>query len=141
MIWSFRYIVLIIPFWLIQLTAQGQNYIDMHKDDIRKLTPKEHKGFVFEKEVENGDRSFIKFVNVIDEQTLLFMVDSKGICTSVSRMYNTWLYDQIHKDLKKNYRKKGSDTWIERKEGKEYEIKLKRGEWFITVTTRPITNK
>ena len=141
MIWSFRYIVLIIPFWLIQLTAQGQNYIGMHKDDIRKLTPKEYKGFGFEKEVENGDRSFIKFVNVIDEQTLLFMVDSKGICTSVSRMYNTWLYDQIQKELKKNYKKKSSDTWIERKDGKEYEIKLKRGEWFITVTTRPITNK
>ena len=141
MIRSFRYIVLIIPFWLIQLTVQGQNYIGMHKDDIRKLTPKEHKGFVFEKEVENGDRSFIKFVNVIDEQTLLFMVDSKGICTSVSRMYNTWLYDQIQKELKKNYKKKGSDTWIESKDGKKYEIKLKNGEWFITVTTRPITNK
>lgn len=141
MIRSFRYIVLIIPFWLIQLTVQGQNYIGMHKDDIRKLTPKEHKGFAFEKEVENGDRSFIKFVNVIDEQTLLFMVDSKGICTSVSRMYNTWLYDQVQKELKKNYKKKGSDTWIEIKDGKKYEIKLKNGEWFITVTTRPITNK
>jgi len=112
----------------------------MHKDDIRKLTPKEYKGFVFEKEVENGDRSFIKFVNVIEEQTLLFMLNEKGICTSVSRMYNTWLYDQVQKELKKNYKKKGSDTWIESKDGKKYEIKLKNGEWFITVTTRPITN-
>ncbi|MGE0076486.1 MAG: hypothetical protein AB7S48_01350 [Bacteroidales bacterium] len=113
----------------------------MHKDNIRKLTPKEYKGFVFEKEVENGDRSFIKFVNVIDEQTLLFMVNQKGICTSVSRMYNTWLYDQIAKELKRDYEKIGSDLWKETKDGKEYEIKLKQGEWYITVITRPITKK
>lgn len=141
MIRSFRNIILIIPFGLIQLSLLGQNYIGMHKDDIKKLTPKEYKGFVFEKEVEKADRSFIKFVNVIDEQTLLFMLNEKGFCTSVSRMYNTWFYDQIHKELKKNFKKKSSDTWVESKNGKVYEIKLKRGEWFITVTTRPITNK
>lgn len=138
---SFRYIILIIPFWIIQLSTYGQNYIGIHKDDIKKLTPKEYKGFIFEKEVKNGDRSFIKFVNVIDEQTLLFMLNQEGICTSVSRMYNTWLYDQVVKELKKNYKKVGSDTWTEVKDGKEYEIKLKHGEWFITVTTRPITKK
>ncbi|BDX39153.1 hypothetical protein CYCD_25080 [Tenuifilaceae bacterium CYCD] len=138
---SFRYIILIIPFWIIQLSTYGQNYIGIHKDDIKKLTSKEYKGFIFEKEVKNGDRSFIKFVNVIDEQTLLFMLNQEGICTSVSRMYNTWLYDQVVKELKENYKKVGSDTWTEVKDGKEYEIKLKHGEWFITVTTRPITKK
>ncbi|MGD9976978.1 MAG: hypothetical protein AB7S54_03490 [Bacteroidales bacterium] len=139
--WSFRNIILTVPFWLIQLLADGQNYIGMHRNEIVRLTPKEYKGFVFDKEVKNADRSFIKFVNAIDEQTLLFMVNGKGICTSVSRMYNTWLYGQVYSDLEKNYIKVAANTWVEHKNGKEYEIKLKRGEWFITVTIRSIINK
>lgn len=129
------------PFCVFQMSLVGQNYIGMHKDEILKQTPKDFNGFVFEKEVSNANKSFIKFVNTYDEQTLLFMINENGYCTSISRMYNTWLYDQIYKELSKKYKKKGPLTWIEKTGNKEFEIKLKRGEWFITVTTRPANKK
>jgi len=119
------------------LHVAGQNYIGLHKDEIRKRAASEYKGFAFDKEVENGNRSFLKYVNVLEEQTLLFVLNDKGYCTSMSRMYNTWLLNQVKADLTKNYRHTDSLTWLEKQNDKEYEIKLKKGEWFLTVSTRP----
>ena len=68
---------------------------------------------------------------IVADMTAVSYVSSAGLRVFLS----------VQKELKKNYKKKGSDTWIEIKDGKKYEIKLKNGEWFITVTTRPITNK
>jgi len=132
-----RNIVLLINFVLLSVFATGQNYIGMHKDEIKRVVPAKYSGFVFDKFVDNGERSFVKFVNQIDEQTLLFMVNSQGICKSVSRMYNTWMYNDVSKDLSKMYRKTGKDEWMEQKDGKTYVIRLKRSDWFITVTIRP----
>ncbi len=114
----------------------GQNYIGLHKDEIRERVQQELAGFVFTKEISNFDRSFIKFENSFEEQTLIFMLNSDGFCTSVSRMYNTWLFNRLKDELEKRYGKEKGLIWIEMKNGKEYEVELKRGEWFITVITR-----
>jgi len=119
------------------LHVAGQNYIGLHKDEIRKRAATEYKGFTFDNEVENGNRSFLKYVNVFEEQTLLFVLNDKGYCTSMSRMYNTWLLNQVKADLTKKYRQTDSLTWLEKQNDKEYEIKLRKGEWFLTVSTRP----
>ena len=117
------------------LNLLGQNYIGMHKSEIFKIVPQELSDFVFDNEVV-GKRNFIKFVNQYEEQTLLCILDKDGVCTSVSRMYNTWMYDKIRKDLKNRYAYSGVDTWTTEKDGAEYEIVIKRGQWFLTVTTR-----
>jgi len=119
----------------------GQNYIGLYKDEIRKNIPSQYQGFVFEKEVLNGNKSFIKFVNANEEQTLLFVLHEKGYCTSSSRMYNTWLYNQVENELKKKYAQIDSTTWVESANNHKYEIRLIKGEWFITVTTYPYSNE
>lgn len=119
----------------------GQNYIGLYKDEIRRKMPAEYSGFVFEKEVANGNRSFIKFVNTFEEQTFLCMLNKKGYCTSCSRMYNTWLYNQVKKELDQKFKPLNSNTWIETIRKKKFEVTLKKGEWFITVTTRPCSKK
>lgn len=120
---------------ILALQGYAQNFIGQHKDEIRKNVSTAYPGFVFDKEVENGKKSFIKFVNTFDEQTLLFILDEKGYCTSTSRMYNTWLFSQVKNDLNKKYTQKDSLTWLEYSNDKVYEITLKKGEWFITVST------
>lgn len=129
-------ISLLILLLILAYASAGQNYIGMHKSEICRIVTSENEGFEFDNEVLNKKRSFIKFVNQHEEQTLLFMLNDDGICTSVSRMYNTWMYDRIRKDLKKRYTFCGFNKWIETKNGHEYEIILKKGEWFLTVTTR-----
>lgn len=118
--------------------VKGQNYIGLHKDKIKEKVRSELSGFIFIKEVENGDRSFIKFENTFEEQTLLFVLNAKGKCTSVSRMYNTWLFNKLKTDLDSRLQPAGELKWIERCEGKEYEVFLRKGEWFISVVTLPL---
>lgn len=121
----------------LSLSASAQNYIGLHKDEIAKRMPQENKGFYFEKEVNVDDRGFLKYVNTLDEQTILFMIDTDGFCTAVSRMYNTWLYDQVVNELNSKYQQVSTNKWLEIKEGKSYDLTLIKGKWFLTLTIRP----
>jgi len=121
----------------LSLSVSAQNYIGLHKDEIAKRMPQENKGFYFEKEVNVDDRGFLKYVNTLDEQTILFMIDTDGFCTAVSRMYNTWLYDQVVNELNSKYQQVSTNKWLEVKEGKSYDLTLIKGKWFLTLTIRP----
>jgi hypothetical protein len=132
---------LLFAFAFSSLGLAGQNFIGLHKDVIREKVRNDLTGFVFTKEIENGDRSFIKFENTFEEQTLLFVLNAQGICTSVSRMYNTWLFNRIKSDLDSRLEPAGELRWIEKYEGKDFEVFLRKGEWFITVATLPLNNK
>lgn len=121
---------------IFSLSGFSQNYIGLHKDEIRVKVKQELPGFVFTKEVYNHDRSFIKFENSFEEQTIVFMLSSNGYCTSISRMYNTWLFNRIKQDLVTKYGKSRNNKWVDIHDAKKYEIELIKGEWFITVVTR-----
>lgn len=118
------------------ISGHAQNFIGQYKQEIKSKIKQTFPGFVFDKEVVNGKKSFLKYVNTYDEQTLLFILDEKGYCTSMARMYNSWLLDDLKKQLDSKYKKKGSLTWLDYSNGKVYEIKLKKGDWFITVITQ-----
>lgn len=117
--------------------ARSQNFIGLHKDSIKVLVSNNYPGFMFAKEVSNFDKSFIKFENTFEEQTLLFILNEKGYCTYVSRMYNTWLFNKLKQELDQQYGKSRNLIWIEKKEDKDYEIELRKGKWFVTLMIRP----
>ena len=133
----YRKILLVLVVCIISLSGYAQNYIGLYKQDIRKKIKVDYPGFVFEKEVLNGNKSFLKYVNPFDEQTILFILDDNGYCTKMARMYNSWLLDDLKKEFDTKYKKKGSLTWLDNTSGKVYEIVIKKGDWFITVITRP----
>jgi hypothetical protein len=108
----------------------------MHKVEIIKKVGEVLPGFKFTKEVNNKSKSFIKFENTFEEQTLIFMLNSEGYCTAVSRMYNTWLFNRLKDELNSKYGKSNKLKWIEEREGIQYEIELIKGKWFLTVVTR-----
>lgn len=118
---------------VLSVSALGQNYIGLHKSLIGPKLKKEYPGFSFEKEVVNGNRSFLKYIDSANEQTLLFRLSSKGVCISVSRMYNTWLYKELVESLNTKYQKAGSNSWIERRGKRTFTLKLKKGKWFVTL--------
>jgi hypothetical protein len=136
MITFYRKLILVLFLSVIFNSGFAQNFIGQYKLDIRKNVKQAYPGFYFDKEVENGKKSFLKYVNSFEEQTLLFILDEKGYCTSIVRMYNTWLFSKVKKELDSKYKSKGSLTWIDHSDGKDYEIILKKGDWFITVITR-----
>ncbi len=132
----YRKLLLVLLASFIAISGFAQNFIGQNKQDIQKNIKQAYPGFYFEKEVENGKKSFLKYVNTLEEQTILFILDEKGFCTSMVRMYNTWLFSKIKKDLDTKCKSTGSLTWLDHSDGKDYEIVLKKGKWFITVITR-----
>lgn len=137
MINFYRKLLLVLLISIFTYYGFAQNFIGQYKQDIQKSIKEAYPGFVFEKEIENGKKSFLKYVNTFEEQTLLFILDEKGYCTSMARMYNTWLFSKVKKDLDSKYKSTGSLAWLDHSDGKDYEIVLKKGNWFITVITRP----
>lgn len=121
---------------MLSVFGYSQNYIGLHKDRIREKVRLELNGFFFTKEIFNDNRSFIKFENTFEEQTLLFVLNSKGYCTSVSRMYNTWLFNRLKDELTAKYGKSKTMKWIEIRDSEKFEVQLVKGEWFVTVITR-----
>ncbi len=136
MITFYRKLLLVLIVSIITISGYAQNFIGQYKQDIRQKVKEVYPGFYFDKEVENGKKSFLKYVNTFEEQTLLFILDEKGFCTSMARMYNTWQYSKVKRELDSKYQKKGSTTWLDSSNGKVYEIELKKGNWFITVIIR-----
>jgi len=136
MITSYRKLLLVLLIGIISFSGYAQNFIGQYKQNIRENARQAYPGFNFDKEIENGKKSFLKYVNSFEEQTILFILDEKGYCTSIVRMYNTWLFSQVKRDLDSKYISKDSLTWIYQSNGKDYEIVLKKGKWFITVITR-----
>ncbi len=133
---NFTQVLVLLSFLVLSISGFGQNYIGLHKDEIRVKVNQELSGFAFTKEVSNHDRSFIKFENTFEEQTIIFMLNSNGYCTSVSRMYNSWLFNRIRDDLVSKYGKTRNNKWTETHDSKKFEIELIKGEWFVTVVTR-----
>ncbi len=138
MSFSFRHTISLVFLLALCFPSSSQNYIGLHKEEIRERVRQEQQGFVFTKEIENGDKSFIKFENTFEEQTLLFVLNAQGYCTSVSRMYNTWLFNRVKTDLDSKFKPAGDHRWIETLQGKEFEVLLRKSEWFITVVTLPL---
>jgi len=137
MLTIYRKLLLVLLVSIITIQGYAQNFIGQYKEEIQRKAREAYPGFVFDKEVHNGKKSFIKFVNTFEEQTLLFILDEKGFCTSTARMYNTWLLARVKGELDAKYKQKDSLTWLDYNNGKVYVINLKKGDWFITVITRP----
>ncbi|RPH32547.1 MAG: hypothetical protein EHM93_08705 [Bacteroidales bacterium] len=133
----YRKLLLLLLVSIITISGFAQNFIGQHKQYIRQNVKQAYPGFNFDKEVNNGKKSFLKYVNTLEEQTLLFILDENGICTSTARMYNSWLFSKIKGELDKKYKRKDSLTWYDSINGNVYEIFIKKGNWFFTVITRP----
>ncbi|HEY4787685.1 MAG TPA: hypothetical protein VIH57_16625, partial [Bacteroidales bacterium] len=78
---------------------------------------------------------YLKYINKITDQTMLLFLSEKDICTSTKLMSDYSNLLQVKKDLDKNYKSAGKNTWKYTKDGVKYVVKLKREEWFFTVFT------
>jgi hypothetical protein len=125
------YIVLTLSFH-----AAAQNYIGMHKDEIMKVLQKEQPGFKLDKNAVNRSYNVIKFVDKISEQTMLFFLSEKDICTYVRWMSDYSNLTEIIGELDRSYKRKDEKTWYYSDKNQEYVVTLEEGEWFFTVSIR-----
>ncbi len=116
--------------------AAAQNYIGMHKDEIVKVMQKQRPEFKYDKNAINRSYNVIKFVDKISEQTMLFFLSEKNICTYVRWMSDYSNLTDIIGELDRTYKKKDEKTWQYSDKNQEYVIRLEEGEWFFTVSIR-----
>jgi len=116
--------------------ASAQNYIGMQKDEIIKVMQKERPGFKFEKNAVNRSYNMIKFVDKTSEQTMLFFLSEKNICTYVRWMSDYSNLTEIIGELDRLYKKKDERTWYYSDKNQDYVVRLEEGEWFFTISIR-----
>jgi len=116
--------------------ASAQNYIGLQKDEIIKVMQKERPGFKFEKNAVNRSYNMIKFVDKTSEQTMLFFLSEKNICTYVRWMSDYSNLTEIIGELDRLYKKKDEKTWYYSDKNQDYVVRLEEGEWFFTISIR-----
>jgi len=116
--------------------AAAQNYIGMHKDEITKVLQKERPAFKLDKNSINRSYNVIKFVDKISEQTMLFFLSEKDICTYVRWMSDYSNISEIIGELDRSYKKKDDKTWHFTDKNQEFVVRLEEGDWFFTISIR-----
>ncbi len=126
--------MLLLLFLLSSFGTYGQNYIGMHRDSIQKILRKDFPDFRLDNSTTNNTYNYLKFVDRVKDQTVLFFLSNNDRCSRVR-----WISDYSNlSDMKimldKKYRKEGDKKWIYKFGGKDYGITLDEEEWYFTVS-------
>jgi hypothetical protein len=118
------------------IEVKGQNFIGMPKSAIPAALKTLHPEFKLDKSAVNHAYNYLKFVDKVSEQTLLFFLSEKEICT-----YVRWISDYSNLSdmtamLNHNYHKSGANLWTYTDKGDDYSVTLTEGEWYFTVSFR-----
>ena len=128
-------------FFVLFLTnVNGQNFIGMTKEEIKQTMKESKKEFYFSKEVNTGKYHFLKFENIDETKTKLFMLSDEGKCKYTKIMCDYSLLKSFEDSLNSNYEYQKNMKWIDSHEGADYLIELEKKDWFFTVKTSPIKN-
>ena len=120
-------------------TARGQHFIGKDIGEIKQEMQENEKDLFFTKEVNTGKYHFIKFENVDQTKTMLFLFDENGKCKYTKLMCDYSLLKSVQDSLNKKYDYQKNMTWIDYTEDstKSFVIELEKKEWFFTIKTSP----
>lgn len=116
--------------------TDSPNFIGMHKDEIKKVMTKTNPGFEFDEGAKNATYKYLKFVDKYNEETWLFFLSDKDICTFSKLMSDYSNLEIRKKELDKKYKKAGESKWIFVEKGQAYVVELKKDEWYFTIVTK-----
>lgn len=114
----------------------AQNFIGMQPPAIAAVLKSEHPQFRLDKNAVNHTYSYLKYVDKISEQTILFFMSDDGKCTYVRWMADYSNLNDIIGMLNQKYKKSGENTWTYADIGGNYTVRLEEEEWYFTVTFR-----
>lgn len=128
----------IIIFFFIQLLMfplMGQNLVGKKKQDVEQMVKVIYPGMMIDKSSVNHTYKYLKYVNNVEEQTLLVFLTDNDICSATKLISSYSSLLDVKKSLNKKYKPAGKDTWRFVENRSRYIIKLKREDWFFTVFT------
>jgi hypothetical protein len=128
------YIGLILFILTCSFIAKGQNFIGMQKSEIGVALKKFNPQFKLDKDAVNHTYNYLKYVDKVSEQTILFFLSDQDVCTHVRWMSDYANLGDLTAMLNQNYRKKGPHSWSYSDKGKDYTVTLVEEEWYFTVS-------
>jgi|WetSurMetagenome_2_1015567.scaffolds.fasta_scaffold332884_2 hypothetical protein len=127
-------------FFLFALTCsfetEGQNFIGLHKSEIAGLLKTINPQFKLDNNAVNHTYNYLKFVDKISEQTILFFLSDSDVCTYVRWMADYANLHDLTGMLNQNYHKQGPNAWLYKDKGCNYKVTLEEEEWYFTISFR-----
>jgi len=111
----------------------SQNLVGYKSADIQKYMKEKHANMNFNKVV-NSKFSYLKYTDNDDMQTILFFLNENAECSAIRLVVDTSLKAAKVREFNSNYEKRGDNTWLDRKEDKNFLVKLKDEKWACTIT-------
>ena len=117
--------------------AGGQNYIGLHKEQVRDTMRTDRQDLFEDPAARNTVYNMVKYIDNMGIQTLYYYFSKEDTC-----LYSKWIcdYSMLNKviaDLNEKYEQSAEESWMYTDDGKRYLITLTTGEWFFTITTKP----
>ncbi|HJZ40257.1 MAG TPA: hypothetical protein VJ203_07820 [Bacteroidales bacterium] len=115
---------------------RGQTYIGMNKDEIAVQMKSEYPEFKPDKGAVNHTFKYLKYVDKITEQTILFFLAENDVCTYVRRISDYSNLNDMIGTLNNSYKKVDKNNWTYTQKGQAYTVNLTEDEWYFTVSYR-----
>jgi hypothetical protein len=118
------------------LLTTGQNFIGLNQEQIMEKMKIVNPKFKIDDNVINPTYKYLKYVDKITEQTILFFLSDAGDCT-----YVRWISDYSNLNdmigmLNSKYKKTGVNIWTYTEDGQSFAVKLEEDEWYFMVSFR-----
>jgi hypothetical protein len=117
--------------------SNAQQVIGLPKDEVIRVIREEYKDFAPDNSSRNTTFKYLKYIDRINEQTLLCMLSEKDICTSVKLISDYMNLEDCVAELNKKYRKLSGNSWSYVFNKQTLIVTLKKEEWFFSVLTKP----
>ena len=116
--------------------AHGQNYIGLGSAEIDGLMKTGNPQFRLDKSTVNHTFKYLKYVDKITEQTVLFFMSDDDKCTYVRWVSDYSNLNDMIEMLNKKYKKNGTNSWSYMDKGESYSVTMVEDEWYFTVNYR-----
>jgi hypothetical protein len=121
--------------------AEGQHYIGKHKSEVREMMKKNERDLHEDKSTRNSLYNMVKYIDNNGNQTLIYVFSDQDTCSYSKWMCDYSMLNKVVSGLNKDYEQSAEDSWNYIHEGQDYKITLKTGDWFFTITTKPVVNQ
>lgn len=112
------------------------NYIGYCSSDIKENMSKTDSDFFFKKEFDIKKAKIIKYTDIIESKTLLYILDTNDFCRYYMIMYDKSYYNEVINSLNQNYRAEDKDIWIESCDGHKFKKYIEKTDFYFTVVTK-----
>ncbi|HEX2394952.1 MAG TPA: hypothetical protein VHI78_06365 [Bacteroidales bacterium] len=114
----------------------SQNFIGMNPESIATVLKSEYPQFKLDKNAVNHSYKYLKYVDKISEQTILFFLSDDNHCTYIRWMSDYSNLNDMVGMLNRKYKKSGENSWTYADKGGNFSVKLEEEEWYFTVSIR-----